>query len=182
MILKQDEIVGAVEAMLFVLGEPILPTELAKALDLLEADIQDALRCLMDRYAKEKSGLMLRQINHAVQLCSNPRYASAIERLLIAPKNKNLSNSLLETLSIVAYKQPITRSEIEEIRGVRCEYAINQLLEQALIIELAKKKTIGRPSLFGTTDRFLQIFGIRSLDELPPLKDEKEEMEPFGVV
>ena len=117
---------------------------------------------------------------------TNSEYEKWLIKFLAPPEERTLSDSLMETLSVIAYRQPVTRADIEAVRGVRCEYAVSQLLKQGFIREVGRKDCIGRPMLFGTTDAFLRRFGIHSLDELPPLPsdeapDTEEDSSVFAV-
>ncbi|MGI6192063.1 MAG: SMC-Scp complex subunit ScpB [Christensenellales bacterium] len=158
---------AAVEAMLFVAGDPVAVGDLADVLEVDRSAVLAAVEALRKKYADTDSGMMIRFVDDKVQLCTNPEWSQYVERLLQPVRSKNLSQSMLETLSIIAYKQPITRAEIEAIRGVRCEYAINQLQQAGLIDVVGRKNTVGKPALFGTTEKFLIHFGLSSLNELP---------------
>ncbi len=117
-----------------------------------------------------------------VQLVTNPAYYEKVVSLLSPPEEKSLSDSVMETLSVIAYRQPVTRADIEAVRGVRCEYSVTQLLKQGLIRELGRKDCVGRPMLFGTTDAFLRKFGLHSLEELPPMPAAEPEEEECGTI
>ena len=158
---------GALEAMLFVCGEPVDPQELADALDCEHSEVLRQLSALARQYRQEKRGIQLRWINEKAQLCSSPDYADAIQALLQPDSKKKISRSMIETLSVVAYKQPVTRAAVEAVRGVRCEYALQQLQAMGLIQEAGRKTTVGRPALFETTDAFLQFFNLPNLEALP---------------
>lgn len=165
--LELPRLSAAVEAMLFVAGDPVALGDLADVLEVDRAAVLAAVEALRAKYADASSGLMIRFVDDKVQLCTKPDWAECIERLLQPVHTKNLSQSMLETLSIIAYKQPITRAEIEAIRGVRCEYAVNQLLQTGLIDVVGRKNTVGKPALYGTTEKFLLHFGLSSLNDLP---------------
>lgn len=160
---------GALECLLFVAGEPVALLQLAKALSLSET----ALCLLIDdtdaAYEREGRGFRLLRTEQSVQMLSNRVYIDYVEALLQPDETRSASRSILETLSIIAYRQPITRVEIEELRGVRCEYALSQLNKLGLITPQGRKDCPGRPLLYGTTDAFLRRFGLHSLRELPPL-------------
>lgn len=158
---------GALETLLFVSGDPVSVEELALAVGLEKEQACALLESMQNAYEQEERGIQLRFINGKAQLCSNPEYAKCVEDMMQPAKNKGFSQSVIETLSIVAYKQPVTRAEVEGVRGVRCEYSINQLLSMGLIEEVGRKQTVGRPALFGTTDLFLQHFGLSTLEDLP---------------
>jgi len=165
--LELPRLSAAVEAMLFVAGDPVPLGDLADVLEVDRAAVLAAVEALRARYADAGSGLMVRFVDDKVQLVTNPEWAEHVERLLQPVRTRNLSQAMLETLSIIAYKQPITRAEIEAIRGVRCEYAINQLQLAGLIDVVGRKNTVGKPALFGTTEKFLTQFGLSSLNDLP---------------
>lgn len=158
---------GALEALLFVSGDPIAVNELARALSCDEHEAQICLESMAASYQTDGRGIQLRWVNGKAQLCSNPVYIEQIETLLQPTQRKKFSQSVIETLSIIAYKQPVTRTEIETVRGVRCEYSINQLQNLHLIEEVGRKQCIGRPALFATTDAFLALFDLPDLDALP---------------
>lgn len=163
-----DRLAGALEAVLFASGEPVSNSNL---LEILQIDMV-RLEELLDNYRQElilrHSGLQLQQIAGGWQLATNNEYYDYVQRLG-EERDKHLSQAAMETLSIIAFKQPITKQEIEHIRGVRIEKIMSRLLEMDLIRELGRKDTIGRPILYGTTDTFLQCFGLRDLGDLPEL-------------
>ena len=164
-----DELCAAVEAILFTMGDAVAISDIAKALDATPKDIQRAAARLSDKYGAADSGVMIRQLDDALQLSTKPEQFRNLIRIAKVPKKVTLSDSVLETLSIIAYKQPVTKAEVEQIRGVSSEYAFNKLLEYDLIRELDRKDAPGRPILFGTTQQFLRSFGVRGLEELPEM-------------
>lgn len=170
-----DEKKGAIECILFVAGEPVEREALKMALSLTDVELQGLLDEMDRQYREEGRGILIFVTDTTVQLVSNRKYAYIIEQMLQPPKEKSFSQSLLETLSVVAYKQPVTRSEIETVRGVRCDYAVSRLEELGFIKEVGRKDTVGRPAQFGTTDKFLREFGINSLSQLPTLKLQNED-------
>lgn len=165
--LNQDERMGAIECILFVSGEPVDIVSLQRTLGVTSLELQALLTRMESQYLAQKRGIILYRTEDTVQLISNRRYACFVEQLLQPAQTKSFSQAMLETLSIIAYKQPVTRNDIEAIRGVRCDYSVSQLLKLGLIREMGRKEAVGRPMLFGTTDAFLRQFGLRSLDELP---------------
>ncbi len=167
--LSEESAAAATEAILFAMGNAVEIAALCKALDLPEKDVLKALKTLEKRYESSRSGLQLVRLDKSVQLTTKPDYYEQLITIASVPKKMTLSDSVLETLSIVAYKQPITRLEIETIRGVNSDFAINKLLSYDLIQELGRKDAPGRPLLFGTTEQFLRSFGVGSLEELPSL-------------
>ena len=162
-----------VEAILFVAGEALSIADLAHALDMTAAELIPVLDSLRDEYDREERGVRLNRFGMSVQLSTRPDYAPYIERLLQPVQKQSLSQAAMETLSIIAYRQPITKTEIEAVRGVKCDYSVQSLLNKGLIEEVGRKETLGRPILYGTTEAFLSHFGIESLDELPPLDIEE---------
>lgn len=160
---------GAVESMLYVSGEPIGFAELVRVFDIPEQRVRSLLWEMENAMRAEGRGILPFVTETTVQLVTNPRYYETVVSLLSPPEEKSLSDSILETLSVIAYRQPVTRADIEAVRGVRCEYSVTQLLKQGLIRELGRKDCVGRPMLFGTTDAFLRKFGLHSIDELPPM-------------
>ncbi|MBR4710434.1 MAG: SMC-Scp complex subunit ScpB [Clostridia bacterium] len=175
---------GRIEAVLYVAGEAVLISELARALRVDRPMLEDALRALRDEYDAEERGWCLRLFGDHVQLTTRPLYAEDIVRLLQPVQQQSLSQAIMETLAIIAYRQPVTKAEIEQVRGVKCDYSVQSLLAKGLIAELGRKEALGRPILYGTTDSFLSHFGIESLDDLPPLPDppgaEDERDDPSG--
>lgn len=141
--------------------------DIAGALEEEKKDVLEAITLLADEYENNRRGVRLVVINNMVQMASREEYASAIEAVLAPVRKQALSRSILETLSIVAYKQPITRTEIAQIRGVRCDYAMNILLKRELIEEVGRKDALGRPILYGTTELFLRDFNLKSITQLP---------------
>ena len=166
-----------VEAILCVAGEALSIADLAHALDMTAAELIPVLDSLRDEYDREERGVRLNRFGMSVQLSTRPDYAPYIERLLQPVQKQSLSQAAMETLSIIAFKQPITKPEIEQLRGVRVERALAKLLELDLICELGRKQVIGRPILYGTTATFLRCFGLDSLDDLPQLPDVPEQPE-----
>ena len=162
----QTNLENILESILFVAGEAVDVADICSKLDATKAEIQEAAKKLQKRYG-ENSGIKLLSFNGKLQLSSNPAFADEVALVLNPIRQRNLSKATLETAAIIAYKQPITRLEIEEIRGVGSDYAISILLEHGLIEVVGKKDTVGHPSLFGTTDEFLKRFDIQSIDELP---------------
>lgn len=160
---------AVIEAILFTMGESV---EISKLADVTGEDVKSTkavLKEMEERYAKEDRGITLTQFDNAVQLCTKPDMYEYLIQIAKAPRKMTLTDTVLETLSIIAYKQPVTRLEIEKVRGVSCDHAINKLLEYDLIMELGRMDAPGRPLLFGTTEQFLRCFGVKSLEELPEL-------------
>jgi len=160
---------SAIESILFVSGEPVAIDRLAAALDLPMSWTVELLESLRKEYESGERGLRLLFIRDAVQMASAPENADFIERVMKTTKSRGLSPATLETLAIIAYKQPVTRSEIDYTRGVKSDKPLQILIERGLIEEKGRLEKIGRPMLYGTTDEFLRTFGLRSLEELPDL-------------
>lgn len=158
-----------VECLLFVAGEPVLITEIARVLELDEASTKTLLYEMETAYRDEGRGVCILATDDTVQLISNRDYIRYVEDLLQPEQKRNVSQSILETLAVIAYKQPVTRAEIESVRGVRCEYAVGQLQKLGLIAAVGRKDVIGKPMLYATTDAFLHKFGLHNLSELPSL-------------
>ncbi len=177
----QDKNYSIIECILFVSGEPVTFAELMCALDMTQLEMQSTLQNMEKCYREEARGVQLYITEQTVQLVSNREYAPIVEKLLQPVQTKSFSQSMLETLSIIAYKQPITRAEIEAVRGVRCDYSVHQLLQMGMIQELGRKDAVGRPMMFGTTDAFLRQFGLHSIKELPQF-DAGAEVEPGELI
>ena len=161
-----DKLENILESILFVNGDAVNIVDITDKLDVDKSEIKAAVKKLKAKY-NENSGIILLEFNNKLQLASNSNYSNEVSLVLNPIRQRNLSKATLETASIIAYKQPVTRLEIEEIRGVSSDYAINILMEHNLIEIVGRKDTVGKPALFGTTDEFLKRFNISSIDELP---------------
>ncbi|MBQ8923695.1 MAG: SMC-Scp complex subunit ScpB [Lachnospiraceae bacterium] len=166
---------AAIEAILFSMGEAVSLKELSNTLELDDKTLEKILNDMMDRYEAGDRGIKLVKLEDSYQLCTKNEYYDVLTKLVNIPKKHILTDTLMETLSIVAYKQPITRQEIEAIRGVSCVHAINKLVEYNLIAEVGRLDAVGKPILFGTTEDFLRSFGVQSMDDLPVISQEKIE-------
>lgn len=160
---------AAIEAILFAMGESVEISRLADAIGEDVKSTEEILEEMAGEYEQEGRGIGITRLDNAVQLCTKAEMYEYLIRIAKAPRKMILTDTVIETLSIIAYKQPITRVEIERIRGVSCDHAINKLLEYDLITELGRLDAPGRPLLFGTTEQFLRSFGVASLEELPEL-------------
>ncbi len=167
---------GRIEAILFVAGEPVSVRDLAKVLQIGEKELSRVLKEIKDEYDYENRGFLLKRFGSHVQLATRPLYSEDVVRLLQPVQQQSLSQAAMETLAVVAYKQPATRAEVEQVRGVKCDYSLQSLILKGLIEEAGRKDTIGRPILYRTTDQFLSHFGIQSLDELPPMPENETEI------
>lgn len=170
---KVEEIEAAVEAVLFTMGESVSLDRLAAAIEHDEETTYKLVKNMMERYNRKHRGIKMIELDNAFQLCTKPEMYEYLIRVAKQPKKHVLTDVLLETLSIIAYKQPITRIEIEKIRGVKSDHAVNKLVEYGLIMEVGRLDAPGRPLLFGTTEEFLRSFGVTSLEELPVLAPEQ---------
>lgn len=168
-------LLAKVEAILFTMGEAVEIRRIAEAVGHDEDTVRNCIRALSDRYKDESFGIQIIELDGSFQMCTKPEMYESIIKLTNVPKKHVLTDVLLETLSIVAYKQPITKADIESIRGVNSDHSINKLLEYGLIEEVGRKNAPGRPCLFGTSEEFLRHFGISSIDELPVITPEKIE-------
>ena len=166
---------GRIEAILFVAGEAVSIRDMAKALQIDEKELKAALKEIGSEYDYEQRGFMLKRFGDKVQLATRPLYSEDVLRLLQPVQQQSLSQAAMETLAVVAYKQPVTRAEVEQIRGVKCDYSLQSLMIKGLIQEAGRKDTIGRPILYATTDMFLSHFGIQGLEDLPPLPETESE-------
>lgn len=169
--MEQYKLVNILEAILFVAGDPVSIEDLAMNLQLTELEILHAADQLEIRYDEMHSGITLKRFGNHLQLGTRSDYALYIENMLQPVQKQSLSRSALETLAIIAYRQPATRLDIEKIRGVKCDYSVQSLLAKNLIEEVGRRDTVGRPILYGTTDHFLSHFGLTSLNELPGLPE-----------
>lgn len=160
---------GIIEALLFVSGEPLSLKELALNLDASPKHLEKVLEELIEDYQHEDRGIKLIRINGDYQLSTKNEYSNYIQKLLKKNKRQSLSQASLESLAIVAYKQPITRIDIDEIRGVKSDSAISRLMDKELIKEVGRLEVPGRPILYSTTEEFLRQFGVGDLKELPSL-------------
>lgn len=158
---------AVIEAILFTMGESVEISRLASVLELSVSATEAVLKGMEERYRESDRGIALMRFEDSVQLCTKAELYEYLIKIAKTPRKMVLTDTVLETLSIVAYKQPVTRVEIERIRGVSCDHAINKLLEYDLICELGRMDAPGRPLLFGTTEQFLRCFGVRSIEELP---------------
>ncbi len=172
-----DNLIAAMEAILFAMGEAVPIDSIAQALCVPKWKAMEMADVLAERCRKESSGLALNWYEESVQLSTKPELYEYLIRIAAEPKKPKLTPTLLETLSIIAFRQPVTRMEVENIRGVNSDFAINRLVSFDLVQEVGRKEVPGRPLLFGTTQQFLRSFGIRSVEELP--EPDSSHMETF---
>ena len=172
--MEPNEIPQILEAILFVAGEPVAVADLARALEVGEMEIMHAVEAL-EREC-ERRGVTVRRYGDHLRMETRPEYAPYVERLLQPVQRQTLSQTAMETLAVIAYRQPVTKGEVEQVRGVKCDYSVQSLLHKGLIKEAGRKEALGRPILYATTDRFLEHFGISDIRELPPLPDVQEKV------
>lgn len=165
--MNKKQALATLEAVLFAMGDSVEISRLATVIDEDVKKTQKLLEELTEQYKKNDGGLMITWLENSVQMCTRPEYYNDLIKIATAPRRYSLTESVIETLSIVAYKQPVTRAEIERIRGVNSDHAVNRLLEFDLICELGRMDAPGKPILFGTTEQFLKTFGVKSVDDLP---------------
>lgn len=158
-----------IEAILFTMGESVELDKIAYAIDLDKKETKKIIDKMMEHYEDPSIGVKIMELDGAYQMCTKSEMYEYLIKIAKQPKRHALTDVLLETLSIIAYKQPITKVEIEKIRGVSCDHAVNKLIEYNLVCELGRLDAPGRPLLFGTTEEFLRSFGVQSIDELPVL-------------
>jgi len=179
---EEGSLKGRIEAILFVAGEAVRAEDLAKALNITPPELEDALAELRDEYDFAQRGFCLKRFGHQVQLATRALYSTDVVRLLQPVQKQSLSQAVMETLAVVAYRQPVTKAEVEQIRGVKCDYSIHSLVTKNLITEVGRKDTLGRPILYGTTEEFLSHFGLEALEDLPPMPDINGEEKLDGPV
>lgn len=160
---------AVLEAILFTMGESVEVERLASVIEEDKKTTRQLLLELKEEYEAKEGGITLMELEDSFQMCTRAEMYEYLIKIAKTPRKYVLTDTLLETLSIVAYKQPITRAEIEKIRGVSCDHAVNRLVEFGLIGEVGRMDAPGRPLLFGTTEEFLRSFGVKSLEELPEL-------------
>ncbi len=167
--MEREKAKAVLEAVLFTMGDSVEIDRLAAVIEEDKKTTRQLLDEMAQEYRKEGRGISLTTLEDAVQMCTKSELYEYLIKIAKTPRKFVLTDTLLETLSIIAYKQPITRLEIEKIRGVSCDHAVNRLLEFDLITEVGRMDAPGRPLLFGTTEQFLRSFGVKSIEELPEL-------------
>ena len=179
---KQEEVKkaehpeAAISAILFAMGDSVELSKLSEATGYSVDEVREIIAKMKSKYERNKDfGLTIVELDDSVQMCSKTDMYEYLIKVAKIPRNMHLSDTALETLSIIAYKQPVTRAEVEKIRGVSCDHPINKLLEYGLITELGRLNAPGRPLLFGTTEQFLRSFGVKSIDDLPDIAPDRLE-------
>ncbi len=170
--MKKTELESSIEALLFYAGDIISQRRICEVCNTEAFSVHMAINQLNDYYGQTNSGIEIIEVDDGYQMCTSPKHTEIIQLYRQKPVKNLLTQALIETLAIIAYSQPITRTQIEDVRGVRCEHAMGKLMEYGLIEEVGRLNVIGRPILFGTTNEFLRHFGFRNLEELPKIKEE----------
>lgn len=180
--MKMNEYEAVIEAALFVAGDAVSLSALADMIEMDKSTTKAIINTLITRYEKENRGMRITEIGEGYQMCTSPACFETIRKVFKGKEKQGLTPTLLETLSIIAYKQPITKAEIEEIRGVNSDHAVNRLVEKGLVCECGKLNSPGKPILFGTTLEFLRYFGFKDMQELPALNEPEieEQINIFG--
>ncbi len=175
--MKRKEIKSIIEAIMFAYSDPISIGELNNIIneELSRKEIEFMLNSLIDEYRENNRGIQIIKLEDKYQMTTNKDYSDFIKKVLEPHKKKSLSQATLETLTIVAYKQPITKVQVEDVRGVKCDRAIQTLLENELIIEAGRLDKIGKPIIYKTTNEFLKLLSIETLEDLPKLENSEEE-------
>ena len=173
--LEITKLEGAIEAILFTMGDSVELSRIAAAIGHDVKTTEKIIHQMMDKYESEDRGIRIIELDGSFQMCTKKEMYEYLIHIAKQPKRHVLTEVVLETLSIIAYKQPVTKLEIEKIRGVKSDHAVNKLVEYNLIEEKGRLDAPGRPLLFGTSEEFLRRFGIQSIDELPNLNSEQIE-------
>lgn len=164
---EEREYEAVIEAVLFTMGNSVEVRQLAAAIGQDEETARSAVKRLQKQYEAGRKGMQIIELENSYQMCTRPEYYENLIRVAATPKKQVLTDVVLETLSIIAYKQPVTKLEIEKIRGVKSDHAVSKLVEYDLVEEVGRMDAPGKPLLFGTTEEFLRRFSVHSLDELP---------------
>lgn len=173
--MELNKVEAIIEAILFTMGEAVEVGKIAMAIEHDEKTTRKIIHNMMDRYENENSGIKMIEIDDSFQMCTKKEMYEYLIRVASVPKKQVLTDVVLETLSIIAYKQPVTKLEIEKIRGVKCDHAVNKLVEYNLVCEAGRLDAPGKPILFATTEEFLRHFGVSSLKELPIINTQRLE-------
>jgi len=164
-----------IESILFTMGESVEVEKIAIALDKSVEETKEIIKAFKEKLQSSDRGLRIIELENSYQMCTKPEMYEYLIKVAKQPRRQVLTDVLLETLSIIAYKQPVTKSDIESIRGVKCDHAVNKLIEYELVTEIGRLDVPGRPLLFGTTEEFLRRFGVDSTDNLPEINRDKIE-------
>lgn len=166
-----------IEALLFTWGDPLDISDISNVLEMDKKEVEEIIGEMIDDFDYNMRGIRIVKINNSYQLGTRAEHFDWIKKLTNQKPERLLSNAALETLSIIAYRQPVIKSDIEAIRGVRCDRVIETLIEKGLVIEMGRMDRVGRPILYGTTELFLRAFGLEDLEDLPNLKENLEEID-----
>lgn len=172
--MSHPNLCNIIEAILFVAGEPVAIRDIQRNLDVTELETVQAVDELEQSLREAQRGIVLKRFGGHIQLATRAEYAPFVEKMLQPVQKQSLSHSALETLAVVAYRQPVTRLDVELVRGVKCDYSIQSLVNKNLIQEVGRKDTVGHPILYGTTDHFLSHFGLSAIADLPEPVFERE--------
>ncbi len=172
---QETEAAAAIESLLFVSGRPLTYAELRKLLDVDDTRLASSLQLLADTLESQERGIRLQRLGEQVQLVTAPENARYIAALLGLPMTARLTSAAMETLAVITYRQPVTRAQIESVRGVNSDRALMSLIQHGLVAEVGRAPTVGRPALFATTGEFLQQFGLTSLEQLPQIELQEQE-------
>ena len=175
--MDNNEIKSVIESLLFTWGDPLEVKDLASILEIPEEEVSLLIKELMDDLDYNRRGVRIIKINNSYQIGTRPEHYQWIKKLSLSRANKNLSNAALETLSIVAYRQPIIKADMEAIRGVKCDRVLQTLIERKMVCELGRLERTGRPIIYGTTEEFLRSFGLESIDDLPSLNEVEQNLD-----
>ena len=180
---KPEHPEAALEAILFAYGNSVQKDRLMETLSLTEEELEEAVKKLEEDYASSGRGITITRLEDSYQLGTKSDYYEPLIRLAKNPRRYTLTDTVIETLSIIAYKQPVTKAEIEKIRGVSSDHAVNRLIEYDLIEEVGRLDAPGKPLLFGTTEQFLRAFGVSSISDLPEMSEDlKEELKEQAII
>lgn len=171
--MEKEDRKASLEAILFAMGEAVSEEQLAEALFMEKEELHNYMKEMQKEYEAKERGICLVALDNSWQLCTKKECYNALIRIAHIPKKQVLTEVLLETLAIIAYRQPVTKQEIEKIRGVKCDHAVNKLVEYGLVCEAGRLDAPGRPLMFATTEEFLRRFGLGNTEELPKLPPEK---------
>ena len=170
-----EKIEASIEAVLFTMGESVEAEKIAAAIEQDVETTKKIIHNMMDKYNAADRGIKIIELDDSFQMCTKTEYYETLMKVASQPKKYVLTDALLETLSIIAYKQPVTKLEIEKIRGVNSDHSVSRLVEYGLAAEVGRLDAPGRPMLLGTTEEFLRTFGVQSIDELPQISTEMME-------
>jgi len=175
--MDKRELKSIIEALLFTFGDPIESKEIAKVLELSTKETDELLKELKDEFDYNRRGIRIVKFNNSYQMGTRPEHHEYIKSIVLTRNTRNLSSAALETLSIIAYKQPVIKSDIDQIRGVKSDRSLETLIVRKLVKEVGRLDKPGKPIEYGTTDEFLRYFGLESLEQLPPVESYVEKVE-----